>query len=78
MESVKVDTKSPVIGSEIEMNRNSVLPLFQGTTTPIGSQLWYRDVGAGILLNTKWFYTGVNVDNIGGQFKNFHSSDLSG
>ena len=78
MGAVNVDTKSPIIGSEFEMNRNQVLPLFQGTTTPIGSQLWYRDVGAGLLLNTKWFYAGVNVDNIGGHYNNFHSSDLSG
>lgn len=78
MGAVNVDTQSPIIGSEIEMNRNQVLPLFQGTTTPIGSQLWYRDVGAGLLLNTKWFYAGVNVDNIGGHYNNFHSSDLSG
>jgi hypothetical protein len=78
MGTVNVDTKSPIIGSEIEMNRNTVLPLFQETTTPIGSQLWYRDIGAGLLVNTKWFYTGVNVDNIGGHFNNFHSSDLTG
>ena len=78
MGAVNVDTQSPIIGSEIEMKRNTVLPLFQGTTTPIGSQLWYRDVGAGLLLNTKWFYTGINVDNIGGHYNNFHSSDLSG
>jgi hypothetical protein len=77
MGAVNVDTESPIIGSEIEMRRNTVLPLFKGTTTPIGSQLWYRDVGAGLLVNTKWFYTGVNVDNIGGHFNNFHSSDLS-
>lgn len=78
MGAVNVDTQSPIIGSEIEMKRNTVLPLFQGTTTPIGSQLWYRDVGAGLLINTKWFYTGINVDNIGGHYNNFHSSDLSG
>lgn len=78
MGAVNVDTQSPIIGSEIEMKRNTVLPLFQGTTTPIGSQLWYRDVGAGLLLNTKWFYTGINVDNIGRHYNNFHSSDLSG
>jgi hypothetical protein len=78
MGAINIDTQSPLIGSEIEMRRNTVLPLFQGATTPIGSQLWYRDVGAGLLVNTKWFYTGINVDNIGGHYSNFHSSDLSG
>lgn len=78
MGAVNVDTQSDLIGSDIEMKRNTVLPLFQGTTTPIGTQLWYRDVGAGLLVNTKWFYTGINVDNIGRHYNNFHSSDLTG
>jgi len=77
MGAININTQSPIIGSEIEINRNRVVPLFQGTTTPIGSQLWYRDVGAGLLVNTKWFYTGINLDNIGGHYNNFYSSDLT-
>ncbi|MEX2483704.1 MAG: type IX secretion system membrane protein PorP/SprF [Brumimicrobium sp.] len=77
MGAINVDTEAPIIGSNIEINRNQVLPLFQESSPPTGSQLWYRDVGAGLLVNSKWFYAGVNVDNIGRHFNNFYSSELN-
>ena len=75
---VDVNSDSPILGSNIEMMRSNVTPLFVDGGSPIGSQLWYRDVGAGIMLNTKWFYAGLNVDNIGRHYKNYYSTDISG
>tara|TARA_B100000508_G_C11465634_1_gene282085 strand:+ start:17410 stop:19095 length:1686 start_codon:yes stop_codon:yes gene_type:complete len=75
---IDVNNNSPVLGSNIELNRSNVTPLFANGGSPIGSSLWYRDVGAGIMLNTKWFYAGLNVDNIGRHYNNYYSSDITG
>ncbi len=31
---------------------------------PIGRQLWYKDLGLGLMVNTKWFFAGINADNV--------------
>ena len=74
---VDVNSDSPIIGSDIEMNRSNITPLFVDGGAPIGSELWYRDIGAGIMLNTKWFYAGLNVDNLGRHYKNYYSTDIN-
>jgi hypothetical protein len=74
---VDVNSNAPIIGSNIEMLRSNVTPLFVDEGNPIGSKLWYRDLGAGIMLNTKWFYAGLNVDNLGRHYKNYYSSDIN-
>lgn len=77
MGMIDLDTESPIIGDQIELNRRSVLGVFDQGMQPIGSQLWYRDIGAGFLLNTKWFYAGFNVDNINRHYNNFYSADIN-
>lgn len=77
MGMIDLNSQSSIIGSNIEMNRSNITPLFVDGGDPIGSSLWYRDVGAGIMLNTKWFYAGANVDNIGRHYDNFYSTDLN-
>jgi len=77
MGMTEVDLNSSVIGSTIEMNRRNAVSMFENEQTPLGSQLWYRDVGVGALVNTKWFYAGLNLDNLGRHYNNFYSSDLS-
>lgn len=77
MGMIDLDTESPIIGNQIEMNRRSVLGVFNEGSQPIGSQLWYRDVGAGVLLNTKWFYAGFNMDNVRRHYNNFYSADIN-
>lgn len=77
MGMIDLDTESPIIGNQIEMNRRSVLGVFDQGKQPIGSQLWYRDIGAGVLLNTKWFYAGFNMDNVSRHYNNFYSADIN-
>ena len=72
-----VNLNSGIIGSTIEMNRRNSIALFENEETPLGSQLWYRDMGVGALVNTKWFYAGLNLDNLGRHYNNFYSSDLT-
>lgn len=74
---VDVNNESSVLGSNIEMIRSNITPLFADGGSPIGSKLWYRDVGAGIMLNTKWFYAGLNVDNLGRHYNNYYSADIN-
>jgi type IX secretion system PorP/SprF family membrane protein len=78
MGSMNLDAQSTVVGSFAELNRGNLIPIFVGDNQPTGSRLWYRDMGLGALINTKWFYTGVNWDNIGRHYNNFYSSDISG
>lgn len=74
---VNLDTESSIIGRDIEIQRNNIRGVFTDGNEPIGSQLWYRDIGTSLLLNTKWFYAGVNVDNVNRHYNNFHSADVN-
>ncbi len=74
---INLDNDSPIIGRDIELRRRQLQGVFTDGAAPIGSQLWYRDAGVGMLLNTKWFYAGVNMDNVNRHYNNFHSSDIN-
>lgn len=74
---VNIDQSSSLVGSQIEMNRNNITPLFVNESQLDASQMWYRDFGLGFMLNTKWFYAGFNADNLGRHNNNFYSSDLT-
>jgi hypothetical protein len=43
---------------------------------PLGRQLWYKDLGTGVLVNTKWFYAGFNVDNLFRHRDNIYDANL--
>lgn len=38
------------------------------------SSLWYKDLGASILVNTKWFYVGAQVDNLARHTNNIYGA----
>ena len=63
--------------SEVEMDRGNVHSYYADGTQPFGKNLWYKDVGAGLMVNTKWFFTGVQVDNILHHADNIYSNDLT-
>jgi len=74
---VNVNPDSELIGSKIEVDRHNIISLFEKEAQASGSQLWYKDVGLGFMLNTEWFYLGFNADNLGRHNNNFYTSDLS-
>lgn len=76
MGAVALNQSTPLIGNSIEMNRYNAIPLFEGEESSTGGKLWYRDVGLGLMLNTKQFYIGFNADNLGRHNNNFYSSDI--
>lgn len=74
---IHLNPHSELIGDKIEINRHNIIPLFEGDTEATGTQLWYRDIGLGFMLNTEWLYLGFNADNLGRHNNNFYSSDLN-
>ena len=74
----KLDIPAQSLGQSIEMDRHNVVAMFDNANQPTGTELWYRDVGLGIMLNTKWFYAGLNVDNVGGHYNNYYSAQPQG
>lgn len=77
MGNLELDQNSQLIGSRIERNRGNILDLYTDNQTPLGSSMWFRDIGTGFLLNTKWFYSGVNVDNVRRHYNNIYSSEIN-
>ncbi len=62
---------------QVEMNRGNVEDYYPNGTTPIGKQLWYKDLGAGLMVNTKWFFAGVQADNLFNHQDNIFSNDYA-
>jgi len=58
-----------------EFERGNVHEFYPIGTLPTGKSLWYRDMGAGVMVNTKWFYTGLQVDNLFRHYDNVYSGD---
>ena len=77
MGNVELDQSSQFIGSRIERTRGNVRDFYTDNQDPLGSNMWFRDLGAGALINTKWFYSGVNVDNVRRHYNNIYSSEIN-
>lgn len=60
-----------------EMDRENVHEFYPTGTTPIGQQLWYRDLGLGMMVNTKWFFIGVQRDNLFKHYDNIYSGEAA-
>jgi type IX secretion system PorP/SprF family membrane protein len=77
MGNMAIDQNSSIIGGAVEYQRGTIRQMFVGDNAPLGTNLWYRDIGAGLLVNTKWFYAGLNMDNLRRHYNNIYSSDLT-
>jgi type IX secretion system PorP/SprF family membrane protein len=51
-------------GSFIEYHRMNMVQYYEPGLEPYGRNLWYKDVALGMRLNTKWFYAGIQYDNM--------------
>lgn len=60
-----------------EMDRENVQSFYPNGTSPVGQQLWYRDLGVGLMINTKWFFVGVQGDNLFRHYDNIYSGEGS-
>ena len=57
-----------------EMDRGNVHEFYPSGSAPIGKDLWYRDMGLGLMVNTKWFFVGVQGDNLFKHYDNVYSN----
>ena len=60
----------------VEIDRGISHDFYTGETKPIGQQLWYKDMGAGLMVNTEWFFVGVQLDNMLRHRDNIYQQDF--
>lgn len=60
---------------QVELEPGVTNTFYPDGTTPIGRQLWYKDMGLGFMVNTKWFFAGINADNLFHHQDNIYSSN---
>jgi type IX secretion system PorP/SprF family membrane protein len=58
-----------------EIERDNVHSFYPNGAEPQGRQLWYRDLGLGMMVNTKWFFAGIQTDNLFNYYDNIYSGD---
>ncbi len=63
--------------SMVEMDRGNEHDFYPNGAAPIGRSLWYKDLGFGMLVNTKWFFAGVQLDNLFKHKDNLYDNDWS-
>ena len=58
---------------QIEIDRGRTIDM-SGVQNYTGSaRQWYKDIGIGAVLNTKWFYVGMSADNLSGHYENVYA-----
>jgi hypothetical protein len=72
-----IDPTKIQTGSMVEMERLNPHQFYTFGQMPIGRSLWYRDLGLGLSVNTRWFYASVQGDNLLKHTDNIYSSDLT-
>ncbi|MEN9400598.1 MAG: Type secretion system rane protein PorP/SprF [Bacteroidota bacterium] len=72
-----IDPTKIQTGSMVEMERLNPHQFYTAGQMPIGRSLWYRDLGLGLSVNTRWFYASVQGDNLLKHTDNIYSSDLT-
>jgi hypothetical protein len=78
----KMGNKQLNLGNElfnqsIEIDRGNSISLLNQEKNPIGSSLWYKDVGLGLLINSKYFYAGIQVDNVFKHYDNLFATEIN-
>ena len=72
-----IDPTKIQTGSMVEMERLNSHQFYAVGQMPIGRSLWYRDLGLGLSVNTRWFYASVQGDNLLKHADNIYSSNLT-
>jgi len=76
MGSKMLDSKNLLPGTKVEYDRSAVQEFLVNGSAPIGRQLWYKDLGLGLMVNTKWFYAGIQGDDLFNHYDNIYSNAL--
>jgi hypothetical protein len=62
--------------NKVEVERDNSLDFYADGSTPIGRNQWFRDLGTSLLIHSKWFYTGIQLDNLLHHQDNIYSSNI--
>lgn len=62
---------------KVEMDRGNAHDFYANGAVPIGKNLWYKDLGIGLLVNTKWFFAGIQTDNLFKHNDNIYDNNWS-
>lgn len=52
------------LGGLVEDDRANARQFYHKDANAFGKSLWYKDLGASLMMNSKWFYLGVQADNL--------------
>ena len=77
MGNKNIDPTKIQTGTMVEMERLNPHQFYAVGQMPIGRSLWYRDIGLGLSVNTRWFYASVQGDNLLKHADNIYSSNLT-
>ncbi len=61
----------------VEVERGIMRDYYPDGSAPLGKDLWYKDFGAGLMVNTKWFFAGVQMDNLFRHKDNMYSNSVA-
>ena len=61
---------------QVELDRGNAHSFFGNGSEPTGDDLWYKDMGAGLMVNTEWFFAGFQVDNLFRHKDNIYEFDM--
>lgn len=62
------------VGEMVEFDRSNAEQFYSENETPSGKSLWYKDFGTSLMVNTKWFFAGVQLDNLAQHHTNIYGS----
>ena len=75
MGTKNLDWQKVNYGENVEYDRMNTQTFSTGLEEPIGNQLWYKDLGLGLMVNTKWFFVGIQGDNLFQHYDNIYQYD---
>ncbi len=64
-------------GEMVELDRGNTIQAFQNESEIAGKKLWYKDLGASLMLNAKYFFVGGQVDNLFQHDESIYTSNAS-
>jgi type IX secretion system PorP/SprF family membrane protein len=60
---------------QVELDRGNPHDFYADGTDPTGNDLWFRDIGLGLMVNTEWFFAGAQIDNLFRHKDNIYTHD---
>lgn len=75
MGTKSIDTTKLTTGQVVEFDRGNPQSFYSANEKPMGKSIWYKDLGVSLMANTKWFYLGLQADNIARHYDNIYGAN---